>query len=107
YMLQDTEYRFKRYLSWVHRTKDFTHVVRRRKLDMTPKVILLLIVLRGLSFLLAVTVAVFIYQGIQTDDYMWYVAAAVLTLIAPFILSHGIVVPLFIGWMIIQKPREE
>ncbi len=41
YMLQDTEYRLDQYLSWFNRTGDFRYVMKRRTLEITPKVKLL------------------------------------------------------------------
>ena len=53
YMLQDTEYKLGRYLRWYHRVSDFRRVMKRRTLDMTNKVRLLLGALCVLAFLVA------------------------------------------------------
>lgn len=107
YMLQDTEYRFGRYLTWVHRTTDFRYVMKRRTLEVTPKVQLLVLALRVLAAAITVAIGVAIYCGVVWHDTTWFVIATGLFIVAPFILSHGIVFPLFIGYIVIQKPREQ
>jgi len=106
YMLQDTEYKLVPYLAWVHRTDDFRLVIKRRKLVLTKKVQLLLATLRLISFALFIAVTVAIIYGIATQNGWWIAGGVVLALVAPFILSHGLLLPLSIGYVLIQKPQE-
>ena len=69
YMLQDTEYRFSRYLEWYQRTGDFRKVMKRRQLEMTKKVKILLYVLRIGSFLIFGTIAGFVIAVFLTGNY--------------------------------------
>lgn len=105
-MLQNTEYRLGNYLKWLHRTSDFSVVMKRRQLDMTKKVRLLLLTLRVIALVLFAAVVAGIVMTILSNNYLWAVCSLLLILIAPHILSYGILVPLFIGWLFIQKPRE-
>jgi UDP-N-acetylmuramoyl-tripeptide--D-alanyl-D-alanine ligase len=105
-MLQNTEYRLGAYLAWLHRTSDFRLVMKRRGLEQTQKVRLLLLVLRLAAFVLFIAAVAGIVLTAITSNYLWALGTAALTLIAPHILSYGILIPLFIGWLVIQKPRE-
>jgi UDP-N-acetylmuramoyl-tripeptide--D-alanyl-D-alanine ligase len=106
YMLQDTEYRFGRYLTWYHRTLDFRRVIKRRQLDMTKKVKLLLLALWAGNLIIIAALVLGVYHFLITDNYLWLIATVLLVIIAPFIAAYGILVPLFIGWLFVQKPRE-
>lgn len=106
YMLQDTEYKLGRYLRWYHRVSDFRRVMKRRTLDMTNKVRLLLGALWVLAFLVALVVGTMTYWAIATETFELLFISAGLLLVLPFILAYGIVAPLFLGWLLIQKPRE-
>ena len=105
-MLQNTEYRLGNYLKWLHRTTDFSIVMKRRQLDMTKKVRLLLAVLRVIALVLFLAVVAGMVLTVITNDYVWAIYSALLILLAPHILSYGILIPLFVGWLFIQKPRE-
>lgn len=106
YMLQDTEYRLKPYLAWYARIDDVRRVMKRRTLDKTKKALLLLAVAWGMKLLGFVAIALLIGLGIAQNDFWLIVAGVVVLLLLPFILAYGIIVPLFIGWLVIQKPRE-
>ncbi|MFZ3009975.1 MAG: Mur ligase family protein, partial [Candidatus Microsaccharimonas sp.] len=106
YMLQNTEYKIGDYLRWYFRTSDFRRVMKRRGLDMTPKVKLLLVVLRFLTLLFIITVGLCIYHFYLTAHWGWIVAAILVALSAPKLLAGMIIIPLVIGDMFIQKPRE-
>lgn len=106
YMLQDTEYKLQAYLAWLHRTDDFRKVIKRRRLVLTTKVQLLLLVLRVMALILVAFVVDSIGFGILSSNIWWVVGGVVVALAAPFLLAYGIIVPLFIGWLFIQKPRE-
>jgi UDP-N-acetylmuramoyl-tripeptide--D-alanyl-D-alanine ligase len=106
-MLQDTEYHFGRYLAWLHRTRNFRKVIKRRQLVITAKVSLLLVALELLRLLIILTVAAVVYLAIITQNY-WCLAAGLMLFTAmPFVLAYGLLVPLVAGWLLIQKPQEK
>lgn len=107
YMLQDTEYRLDRYAKWFLRTNDFTKVMKRRTLEITPKIKLLQIVLWGLWGLIIIAITVFVIVGYIAQSYMLGVIAIILLILLPYILAFGIIVPLFLGAILIQKPKEQ
>ena len=106
YMLQDTEYRLDRYAKWFLRTNDFTKVMKRRTLEITPKIRLLQLVLWGIWALIITAVAVFVAAGYLTHSYVLGLIAIILVALLPYILAFGIVVPLLVGALVIQKPKE-
>lgn len=107
YMLQDTEYKLGRYAAWYHRTTDFRNVMKRRTLTMTRKVQLLLLVLRVIALVLLAGFVLSVALAVTLFDVWWALAALVIALGAPFVMAYGIIIPLFIGWLFIQKPREK
>lgn len=106
YMLQNTEYNIGDYLRWYFRTSDFRYVMKRRGLDMTSKVKLLLVVLRLLTLVLIIAVGLCVYYFYLTTYWAWLVLAVLVGLAAPKLLAGMIIVPLVIGDILIQKPRE-
>jgi UDP-N-acetylmuramoyl-tripeptide--D-alanyl-D-alanine ligase len=105
-MLQDTEYRLDRYAKWFLRTNDFTKVMKRRSLEVTPKIKLLRMVLWGLWALIILAVAVLVIIGYTSQSFMLGLIAILLVVLLPYILAFGIIVPLLVGAFVIQKPRE-
>ena len=104
YMLQSSEYKIDDYLQWVKRTKDFSQVAKRRQLDGTIKARLILALLWLVIVLMVALACVFILI-FQT---LWSVlVAVVILLITPWLISYVIVVPLYLGHVFIQKPREK
>lgn len=106
YMLQNTEYRLAPYVAWFNRTDDFRSVMKRRGLDMTNKVRLLAVFMWTVLAILYVIALSWLYMAISTMSIWWLLGALGLVLSTPFILGYGIIVPLFIGWVVIQKPKE-
>jgi UDP-N-acetylmuramoyl-tripeptide--D-alanyl-D-alanine ligase len=107
YMLQDTEYRLGRYLGWYHRVDDFRLVMKRRTLEVTRKVWLLRTALWLLVVLIGTAVVVLMYVAMTEQMVGLFLIGLALLLAAPFVLAYGIVLPLFLGWLLIQKPREK
>lgn len=107
YMLQNTDYRLKDYLSWYHRTSDFRTVMKRRALERTQKIKLLSIGLWTIWGFVNILAAVFVFLAITTAMSLWGLLALGSLLALPFVLAYGIVVPLYIGRRLIQKPREK
>lgn len=106
YMLQDTEYRLGRYLAWYFRTSDFRSVMKRRSLELTPKIRLLRLWLWSIWLAWMVLIALLVVLGYTMQSYAFGIAAIIAILVLPFILAIGVAVPLFIGGLLIQKPRE-
>ncbi|MDB5167272.1 MAG: hypothetical protein JWN26_417 [Candidatus Saccharibacteria bacterium] len=107
YMLQDSEYKLDQYLAWFNRTADFRYVMKRRGLDVTPKIKLLRIMLWSLWTLGELAVAICIYVGLVSQSSMWGFVAIFIVLLLPFLMAYGIIVPLFFGRILIQLPREK
>jgi len=106
YMLQDTEYHFGRYATWFNRTSDFRTVIKRRQLDMTKKVKLLLLALYIVDVIIVLVVIAGIYLFVTTNMIWWLIGAIVLLVLKPTILAYGLLIPLVVGVIVIQKPRE-
>lgn len=106
YMLQDTEYKVGQYLAWFNRTSDFRHVMKRRTLQITNKVKLLSIVLWAMWILSEIAVAVCVYLAVITGASLWGMIGILIVLVMPFLLGFGIVIPLLIGRLLIQLPKE-
>lgn len=105
-MLQDTEYRIGRYIKWFWRTRDFRTVMKRRTLEITRKVKLLLLLLRLTQILLFTLFVASVYFAIIESSIIWGVIAALVFIFSPFILAYGITIPLILGYIFIQKPQE-
>jgi UDP-N-acetylmuramoyl-tripeptide--D-alanyl-D-alanine ligase len=107
YMLQDTEYSLDRYFAWYGRTADFRKVMKRRKLDVTSKIKLLRIVLWSSWFIVLVAASTSLYLSISTRLYIWSIITFLIILALPLVLAFSIAIPLFIGKILIQNPREK
>ena len=106
YMLQSSEYNTGDYVAWLHRTRDFSKVTKRGSLDLTKKVRLLLAfsyLLLGLLWFGAILILV-----VTGTEFIWAVLVAIaILLIQPYLLAYGIVFPLWLGEVLIQKPKEK
>ena len=107
YMLQDSEYKVRQYLAWFNRTADFRYVMKRRTLDITPKIKRLRIVLWGLWTLGELAVAVCMYIGFVAQSSLWGFIAIFIILLIPFLMGYGIIIPVIVGRILIQLPREK
>jgi UDP-N-acetylmuramyl pentapeptide synthase len=105
YMLQASEYRLADYLSWFHRAPDFRRVEQRGHLVFTAKARLLLLIAAALIASQALAVAWLVYLGMITATLVAPIAALSLLLAAPLITAYGLILPLWLGEQIIQKPR--
>lgn len=104
YMLQSTEYQIWPYLKWIWRTKDFTAVPNRRRLDPTKAARLLLAAL-WLGILLHLAAAGWlIYHGVTRDFLDQSLFGAALILVYPFVWAHLLVVPLLLGRWFVSGP---
>lgn len=106
YMLQNTEYQPKAYLSWYWRTQNFNRVMYRRSLEPTKAARLLLLAVRcGAALELLVALGL-VYLGIwhQLPGGVAFGAATVV--IYPVLWAHLVVVPLLLGRWLLVRPRE-
>lgn len=107
YMLQSSEYHEKAYLKWIWRTKDFSAVMKRRKLDRTNAANKLLFALR-LGILIQVFIGVcLIYAGLFNDLVGGVAFGTALILAYPFLWAHLLVIPLILGRYLISKPAQQ
>lgn len=107
YMLQNTDFRLKDYFAWYFRTSDFRFVMKRRSLERTSKIKLLRIGIWGLWALSLIVVAYFEYLGISQSQIHLSVTGIIILALLPFILAFGITIPLALGRVLIQSPREK
>lgn len=106
YMLQTSEYETGEYIEWLNRTKNFHTVMQRGQLKRTKKAQALLAFLYLLlTFGWLLIIGLLIISGLS---YLWWlVIAVVVLLLQPYLLGYGIVLPLWLGHVFIQKPREK
>lgn len=102
YMLQSSEYKINDYLNWLHRSSDFRNIIKRRKLDYTNKASLLLATLWALLFIIYFVVIILIMASTLLST----ILAVILFLLSPIIISYLIIVPLFLGNLLIQDPKK-
>lgn len=103
YMLQQSEYIVRDYLSWYHRTKDFAHVERRRQFVKTPKALTLLVTAWVFALLLlggGISVLVLAAGPLK---YIWF---SLILFLAPYALAYAMIAPLFAIKILIQWPVE-
>jgi hypothetical protein len=105
-MLQASEYDLREYFMWHRRVRDFRYVEKRKKLVMTAKARLLfiflwLMVLAG--FLVNIIV---ILKLTEAANWLWLPALVLFDLIIPISYAYLIVIPLWLGQILIQKPKE-
>lgn len=106
YMLQASEYDIREYLAWYHRTHDFSRVARRKRLVMTPKA-LLLFAYASITQIGAWGMGLFgIYRAFLQGHWDLFTFNVVMTAISPYITAYSVLVPLLIGSLLIQRPRQ-
>ncbi len=106
YMLQASEYKPKDYSAWYLRTKDFSTVARRRSLVMTTKAKLLLILLWGLVLIQVMCFAIMLWIWFASDEVGWLIMAGIVTLVGPFVTAYVVLFPLWLGQIVIQRPKQ-
>lgn len=106
YMMQNTEFKLGEYIKWFHRTTDFRTVMKRRQLEVTRKIQLILIGLRIGGFVLFAGIVALVYIAATEQSWLFGAAAAIVALLAPYILAYGALIILGIGYVLIQKPKE-
>lgn len=103
YMLQASEYNIRDYLTWYHKTKDFSHVERRKKFVKTAKGLLLLMIGWAIVFALIGLAVSILWIGASPFKYIFVLT---IVFLSPYFLAYGLVVPLLIIKIMIQLPVE-
>lgn len=106
YMLQTTEYNIAEYVRWLRRTKNFTQVVRRKKLVRTSKAQAILGMLGLMVTGGIVVLGTSIWVWFATGQFAWLILAALDVVLAPWWLAYGIIPFILVGQLLIQKPQE-
>ncbi len=99
YMLQSSEYKVHDYLKWFARLKSFNNVEVRKKLEKTQKSTLLLYI----AWAIFTTTFILILKLLFFSLYIW---ALIIFILTPYILAYGIIAPLFLIKVFVQKPIE-
>ncbi|MGH7193495.1 MAG: Mur ligase family protein, partial [Candidatus Saccharimonadales bacterium] len=107
YMLQASEYQVGPYLEWLHRTDDFSQVMRRKTLQPTRPARLLLLALRLGMALEIIAGLLLIYLGIWHHLPGGWAFGGALVVAYPFVWAYLAVVPLVMGRELSAKPREQ
>lgn len=102
YMLQASEYHVREYLAWYHRTSDFAHVERRKRLVFTPKAIALFV----FSYVVIVSwvVGLLSYAASTGSDVSIIILACV-ALLTPFYFPYTLALFVAVG-NLLQIPAE-
>ena len=101
YMLQASEYCVRDYLNWYYRTKDFALVEKRKKLVMTSKARLLLVV-SWIIVIISISLA-FASLFLIADTTKFGVFLLIL-FATPYLLAYLILLPLIFIDIVIQRP---
>lgn len=106
YMLQASEYHYDEYFEWLARTREFRDVSKRRSLVLTAKARLILQTLWIMMFLGGVLILTSVIIFIAYGNLIWILLGVTLIIVWPWVLSHGIIIPLSLGIYLIQRPYE-
>ncbi len=106
YMLQNTEYEVLPYLRWYWRTRNFSQVEYRRELVKTKAARLINLSL-NIGMLLQYTTGLTLLYFSLANGLVLYrlLLSLVIILIAPIVWAHLIVIPLWLGYILVISPR--
>jgi UDP-N-acetylmuramoyl-tripeptide--D-alanyl-D-alanine ligase len=103
YMLQLSEYNVGDYLDWYHRTRDFSHIERRKHLVHTSKAILIW----ALAWVIQIGLyALVIVVALHLTEPISYIVAVAGIIAAPYLTAYLIIIPLILVGFFIQRPIE-
>lgn len=105
YMLQASEYKPAEYIPWFWRAKNLSKVATRKQLDMTQKAKLLLLLAWLIVLVELAGIAFMIWLALGNSA--WWVGVIVGILVTPPLAAHALIVPLWLGYVMVQKPREK
>lgn len=103
YMLQASEYHIRDYLAWYHRVNDFTHVERRKRLVFTPKA-MVIFAIAIIGALCAALAAIACWWVLSQP--LGALVFVLLVLLYPILIGYGIVVPVVLLELVVQRPIE-
>jgi UDP-N-acetylmuramoyl-tripeptide--D-alanyl-D-alanine ligase len=105
-MLQSSNYSLRDYFSWLLRVDDFRRVMKRGGLDYTNKARLLLLMAWVIMlFIIIISIlSALLFIGLSSSVGLLF--SLVLFLAAPILMSYIIALPLWLGWVLIQKPKQ-
>jgi UDP-N-acetylmuramoyl-tripeptide--D-alanyl-D-alanine ligase len=103
YMLQASEYNIHNYLAWYHKTKNFSNIENRKRLVKTTKVRLLFI-MSWLTIILFLSVTISLIWPMTS--LVKFISLILGVFFLPYILAYGIIIPLLIIEIMIQRPVE-
>lgn len=105
-MLQSTEYQVSPYIHWYRRTKDFSRVMYRRKLEKTRAAKLLLLAISLGMIVQILAGLLLVWLGYKNNQVIVTILGTILVVIYPFVWAYAIVVPLWLGRVLIMWPKE-
>ncbi|MEK7627052.1 MAG: UDP-N-acetylmuramoyl-tripeptide--D-alanyl-D-alanine ligase [Patescibacteria group bacterium] len=103
YMLQASEYNIRDYINWRKKVKNFNEVENRKHLAITPKS---LFVIAVISIILLCIYGAALTLMFQWTNPLKYPAFILIIISAPHFLAYGIIIPLWLFNILIQKPIE-
>lgn len=106
YMLQASEYQPAEYISWWARTRDFRTVMKRRKLESTPKARLIKAGLTIMYLAGLLAIMVLSYIAAEERSLIWAIVALGMVFAWPVVMAFSILGVLWVGETIIQRPKE-
>lgn len=107
YMLQSTEYQAGPYLKWFWRTDNFSKVMQRRTLERTKAARLLTLAVQC-GIVLEILIGLgFIALNIWHNFVGGWEFGVALILAYPVVIAHLVVVPLWLGRVIIVEPKQK
>ena len=105
-MLQTSEYSVKEYVTWQNRTDSFSEVMRRGELKKTQKSQLILLLIWVILLGLIALGAVVFWYGLE-ESFARMFLGVIIALAAPLLTAYIIIIPLWFGEILIQKPKEK
>lgn len=104
YMLQSSEYNAGEYVAWFWRAHNLNMVAMRKQLVMTKKAKLLVMLAWLIAAVELLAIASLVVLALSNP--WWWISVIIGLLVAPPLLAHLLVVPLWLGYVLAQKPRE-
>lgn len=105
-MLQSSNYNLKDYFSWLSRTSDFRKVMRRAGLDYTNKAKLLILAAWLIMLIIFVAAIYGIVFFFNSQNIIGLISSVLFIVGAPFSVSYLLTLPLWLGWVLVQKPKQ-
>jgi len=107
YMLQSSDYKIEDYHKWLARSGDFRKIAKRRELNYTNKAKLILLALRLVAVVFYLFSILVVSYSIYTSNALAAVLGGALLVICPLIIAYIVALPLWVGEILIQKPKQK